>query len=50
MRKELEEYLNEFKNKKNNEGNPLIIYPSNFDLITSMMGRKDLNSNDNKFV
>jgi hypothetical protein len=48
MRHELEEYLKEFKNRKDENGVPFVHFPSNFDSIADAMSRKDLNSNDNK--
>lgn len=49
MRKELEEYLREFKEKKDENGVPLVHFPSNFDSIVDAMSRKDLNSNEAKW-
>ena len=48
MREELELYLKEFKEKKDEDGKPLIFFPSNFDLISLSMNRKDLKNNENK--
>jgi cephalosporin-C deacetylase-like acetyl esterase len=48
MRFELEEYLREFKEKKDENGIPLVHFPSNFDSIVDAMNRKDLNSNEHK--
>jgi hypothetical protein len=50
MRLELEEYLKEFKNRKDENGVPFIHFPSNFDSIADAMSRKDLNSNEQKSV
>ena len=48
MRNELEQYLLEFKQKKDENGIPLVSFPSNFDSIVDAMNRKDLNSNEQK--
>jgi hypothetical protein len=48
MRFELEQYLREFKEKKDENGIPLVHFPSNFDSIAEAMSRKDLNSNEQK--
>lgn len=48
MRFELEQYLREFKEKKDESGAPLVHFPPNFDSIADAMSRKDLNSDEKK--
>ena len=42
IRKELSDYLDDVRSRKDDEGNPTVHFPSNFDFIAASMGRKDL--------
>ncbi len=48
IRNELEKYLNDFKNKKGEDGLPIVYFPSNFDSIVGAMNRKDVLSSDKR--
>jgi hypothetical protein len=42
------QYLNDFREKKGEDGAPLVHFPQNFDTIAEAMSRKDLMSTDEK--
>lgn len=42
------QYLNDFREKKGEDGTPLVQFPQNFDTIAEAMSRKDLTSNEEK--
>lgn len=50
LRRELFDFLEEFRHKKNDEGEPLIQFPKNFDRISDAMTRQDLISTEDKWV
>lgn len=47
-RNELLEFLEDFRHKKNDEGNLIIQFPKNFDQISDAMTRQDLISTDDR--
>mmetsp|Transcript_19612 Transcript_19612/g.33007 ORF Transcript_19612/g.33007 Transcript_19612/m.33007 type:complete len:173 (+) Transcript_19612:122-640(+) len=48
FREELVTFLEEFRQKKNDEGKPLVQFPKNFDQISDAMTRQDIISTDDK--
>jgi len=44
MREELEQYLEEMRTKKTDEGAPMVHYPKNFDRVAGAMNRSDLHA------
>ena len=42
IRRELSDYLDEVRNKKDDEGNPTVHFPKDFDKIADSMNREDL--------
>lgn len=46
MREELSSYIKEFREKRGSDGEQLVHYPSNFDVVANSMNRSDLISAD----
>lgn len=49
-REELNKYLTDFREKKGEDGAPLVNFPHNFDSIAEAMSRKDLMSTEEKYA